>query len=114
MLVPVPPEGGHEDPRFMDWKGISRHWPAALAASLGIVASLSLFEHARKTAEDRVSAEFSVQAETRARDLQEVLSRYEGTIEGFAAAFPYQHIDGEQFRAYAKSVFLASTMLQSG
>ncbi len=98
----------------MDWIGISKHWPAALAASLGIIASLSLFDHARKIAEDRISAEFSVQAETRARDLQEVLSRYEGTIEGFAAAFPYEHIDADQFRAYAKSVFLASSVLQSG
>jgi len=98
----------------MDWISIYRHWPAAFAASLGIIASLSLFDHARKTAQDRVSAEFSVQAESRARELQEVLSRYEGTIEGFAAAFPYQHINSEQFRAYAKSVFLASSVLQSG
>ena len=98
----------------MDWIGIYKHWPAVVAASLGIIASLSLFDHARKTAAERVSAEFSVQAETRARDLQEVLSRYEGTVEGFAAAFPYQHIDAAQFRAYAKSVFLASSVLQSG
>ena len=98
----------------MDWISIYRHWPAVVAATLGIIASLSLFDHARKTAEDRVSAEFSVQAESRARDLQEVLSRYEGTVEGFAAAFPYQHIDAAQFRAYAKSVFLASSVLQSG
>jgi PAS domain S-box-containing protein len=98
----------------MDWISIYRHWPAVVAASLGIIASLSLFDHARKTAEDRASAEFSVQAESRARDLQEVLSRYEGTVEGFAAAFPYQHIDSAQFRAYAKSVFLASSVLQSG
>jgi PAS domain S-box-containing protein len=98
----------------MFWIGIYRHWPAALAASLGVIASLSLFDHARKTAEERAAVEFSVQAETRARDLQEVLSRYEGTIEGFAAAFPYQHIDAEGFRSYAKSVFLASSVLQSG
>src|ERR1700722_20758769 len=98
----------------MDWLGVYRHWPAAFAASLGIIASLVLFDHARKGAEDRVAAEFSAQAESRARDLQEVLSRYEGTIEGFAAAFPYQRIDPEQFRAYAKSVFLASSVLQSG
>jgi PAS domain S-box-containing protein len=98
----------------MVWIGIYRHWPAAFALALGIVASLSLFDHARKSAEDRVAAEFSAQAETRARDLQEVLSRYEGTIEGFAAAFPYQRVDGEQFRAFAKSVFLASSVLQSG
>jgi PAS domain S-box-containing protein len=97
----------------MKWIGVHRHWPAALVACLGILASLSVFEHARKTAHDRVSAELSVQAETRARDLQEVLSRYEGTIGGFAAAFP-QHVDAGQFRAYAKSVFLASSILQSG
>jgi PAS domain S-box-containing protein len=98
----------------MDWIGVYRHWPTAFAASLGIIASLVLFDHARKVAADRVAAEFSVQAESRARNLQEVLSRYEGTIEGFAAAFPYQHIDPEQFRAYAKNVFLASSVLQSG
>jgi PAS domain S-box-containing protein len=97
----------------MNWIGVHRHWPAALVACLGILASLSVFEHARKIAHDRVSAELSVQAETRARDLQEVLSRYEGTIGGFAAAFP-QHVDAGQFRAYAKSVFLASSILQSG
>ncbi len=98
----------------MDWVRVHRHWPAALAAMLGIVASLSLFDHARKAAEDRVSAEFTVQAQSRARDLQEVLSHYEGTIEGFAATFPYQHLDAAQFRSYAKSVFLASSVLQSG
>jgi PAS domain S-box-containing protein len=97
----------------MKWIGVYRHWPAALVACLGILASLSVFEHARKTAHDRVSTELSVQAETRARDLQEVLSRYEGTIAGFAAAFP-QRVDAQQFRAYAKSVFLASSILQSG
>ncbi|HTQ33630.1 MAG TPA: ATP-binding protein [Stellaceae bacterium] len=94
--------------------GIYRYWPAALAAVLGVAASLVLFDHARKTAEDRLSVELSAQAESRARDLQEVLSRYEGTIEGFAAAFPYQNIDGERFRAFAKTVFLASNVLQSG
>ncbi|HTW52186.1 MAG TPA: ATP-binding protein [Stellaceae bacterium] len=98
----------------MNWIGVYKHWPSALAAGLGILASITLFDHARKTAQDRVSTEFSVQAETRARDLQEVLSRYEGTIEGFAAALPYQGLDAEQFRAYAKSVFLASSVLQSG
>jgi len=103
-----------EGPRAMHWFGLHRHWPVVLAASLGIIVSLSLFSHARKIAQDRVSAEFSVQAESRAHNLQEVLSRYEGTIEGFAAAFPYQHIDAEQFRAYAKNVFLASSVLQSG
>ncbi|HWD57319.1 MAG TPA: ATP-binding protein [Stellaceae bacterium] len=98
----------------MNWTRICRHWPAALAACLGIMASVSLFDHARKVAQDRVSAEFSAQADSRARDLQEVLSRYEGTIEGFAAAFPYEHINAGQFRAYAKSILLASSVLQSG
>src|ERR1700722_5331145 len=98
----------------MKWNVIYRYWPAALAASLGIIASLVLFEHARATARDRVSAELSAQAEGRARDLQDVLSRYEGMIEGFAAAFPYQNIDAERFRVYAKSVSLASSVLQSG
>jgi PAS domain S-box-containing protein len=98
----------------MNWIGVYRYWPAALAAAVGVVASLLLFDHARKTAEDRISAEFSAQAENRARELQEVLSRYEGTIEGFAAAFPYETIDSDRFRAYAKTVFLASSMVQSG
>jgi PAS domain S-box-containing protein len=98
----------------MDWFGIYKHWPAALAASLGIIASLSLFNHTREIAQDQVSAEFAAQVESRARNLQEVLSRYEGTIEGFAAAFPYQNIDADRFRAYAKNVFLASSVLQSG
>jgi PAS domain S-box-containing protein len=98
----------------MNWIGIYKHWPAVLAASLGIIASLSLFDHARKIADDRASAEFSTQADNRARELQEVLSRYEGTIQGFAAAFPYQNINADQFRAYAKNVFLASSVLQSG
>ena len=98
----------------MSWIGISRHWPAALAGAFGIIASLMLFNHARNIAAERASAEFSVQAETRARDLQEVLSRYQGTIEGFAAALPYQSLNDEQFRSYAKSIFLASSVLQSG
>jgi PAS domain S-box-containing protein len=97
----------------MNWIGFRRHWPAVLVAGLGIVASLAVFDHARKTAYDHVSSELSVQAETRARDLQEVLSRYEGMIGGFAAAFPH-HLDDEQFRAYAKSVYLASGILQPG
>jgi PAS domain S-box-containing protein len=102
------------NPRLMNWIGIHRQWPAALAAALGVIASLLLFDHARKTAEDRLSAEFSAQAESRGRELQEALSRYEGTIEGFAAAFPYENIDTDRFRAYAKTVFLASSVLRSG
>jgi PAS domain S-box-containing protein len=98
----------------MDWSGIYKHWPAAVVAGLGIVASLSLFDHARELERGRISAEFAAQADSRARDLQVVLSRYEGTIQGFAAAFPYQTINAEQFRTYAKNVFLASSVLQSG
>jgi PAS domain S-box-containing protein len=99
---------------LMELIEVRRFWPAALAACLGIVASLVAFSYARNTAHERVSAELWVQAETRARDLQEVLSRYEGTVEGFAAAFPYQRLTQEQFHAYAESVFLASSMLRSG
>jgi PAS domain S-box-containing protein len=98
----------------MNWTGITRHWPAALVACLGIIASLSMFGHARKTAEMKVFGEFSTEANVQARDLQEVLSRYEGTIQGFAAAFPYQQLDAERFHLFAKSVFLASGVLQSG
>jgi PAS domain S-box-containing protein len=98
----------------MTWIGIHRYWPAALAACFGVIVSFTAFDYARRTANERISAEFAAQAETRARDLQEVLSRYEGTVEGFAAAFPYQQLDADKFRAYAKNVFLASSMLQSG
>ncbi|MBV9860422.1 MAG: CHASE domain-containing protein [Alphaproteobacteria bacterium] len=98
----------------MAWIGIYRHWPAALVACIGVVVSALLFDHARNTAQDRLSAEFTFEAESRARELQEVLSRYEGTIEGFATAFPYAQVDAEQFRAYARNVFLASGVLQSG
>ncbi|HVH79934.1 MAG TPA: ATP-binding protein, partial [Stellaceae bacterium] len=93
---------------------IYRHWPAALTAAFGVAVSLLFFDHARKAADDKVSVEFAIQAETRARYLQETLSRYQGTLEGFAAAFPYQHIDADSFRAYAKSVLLAGSVLQSG
>src|ERR1700729_1014565 len=110
MLILQSP-AGPEDPRSMNWIGLHKHWPAALAASLGIIVSLSVFDHAPKAAQDRVATELAPQAETRARDLQAVLGRYEGTIEGFAAAFP-QHVDAEQFGAYAKSVFLASSVLR--
>src|SRR5215469_8959308 len=103
-----------EDGRLHKPDIILRHWPAVIATCLGIVTSMSLYSHTRKLAEDRVSAELLIQADSRARNLQEVLSRYEGTIQGFATAFPYQHLDAEQFRAYAKSIFLASSVLQSG
>src|SRR5208282_1321351 len=72
------------------------------------------FQHLRLSAEDKFAAEATKQAETRARGLQEVLSRYEGTMEGFAASFPYSRINREEFQAYAHSVFLASRVLRSG
>ena len=97
----------------MNWIGLYRHWPTALVTSLGIVASVLVFNHARNTAQDRIDAELTAEADARAHDLQSVLNRYEGTIEGFAAAFP-QHIDAEQFRSYAKSMSLASNMLHLG
>ena len=55
-----------------------------------------------------------MQAETRARGLQEVLGRYEGTMQGFAASFPYARINREEFQSYAHNVFLASNLLRSG
>jgi PAS domain S-box-containing protein len=93
---------------------INKHWPAALAATLGVIVSLSLFEHARGTARHHAATEILAQADGRARELQEVLSRYEGTIQGFAAAFPYQNIDAARFRTYAKNITLASSVLRSG
>src|SRR5262249_31054326 len=94
--------------------GIRRFWPAILAACLGIAVSLAAFDYARTMAHRSLAADLRVQAESRARDLQEVLSRYEGMVEGFAAAFPYEGLTGERFRAYVDGVFLASSMLRSG
>ena len=98
----------------MDWIAIYRHGRPCSPQALGLSRRSSFFDHGRKAAQDRVSAEFAMQAESRARELQEVLSRYQGTIEGFAAALPYQNIDETAFRAYAKTVLLASTVLQPG
>ena len=93
------------------WRG---YWPAAAAACIGLAASLGAFYLARHTAEDEFAAELTRQAENRGRGLQEVLSRYQGTIEGFAASFPLAQLDRERFQAYARNVFLASHMLRSG
>src|SRR5262249_23113951 len=52
----------HWEPR-MELIGIRRFWPAALAAGLGIVASLAAFDYTRSAAHERVSSELKVQAE---------------------------------------------------
>jgi signal transduction histidine kinase len=81
---------------------------------LGLTASLGAFHLARNAAREKLAAGLTIEAENRGRGLQEVLSRYQGTIEGFAASFPYPQLDEERFRAYAQSVFLASHILRSG
>ncbi len=91
-----------------------KYWPAALAACIGVAVSLTAFESLRRSAEDRFKDSLAAQAELRARDIQGVLGRYEGTIEGFAASFPYAEINRERFQAYARDVFLASHLLGSG
>jgi len=93
---------------------LGRYWPAAVAACLGLAASLGTLQLARSTARDKLAAELTIEAENRGRGLQEVLSRYQGTIEGFAASFPYAPLDEERFGAYARNVFLASHILRSG
>ncbi|HYB57156.1 MAG TPA: CHASE domain-containing protein, partial [Alphaproteobacteria bacterium] len=93
---------------------LRRYWPAIVVALVGLAASSAAFHSQRRSAEDKFAAELTMQAETRARGLQDVLSRYEGTIEGFAASFPYARINREEFQAYAHNVFLASNLLRSG
>jgi signal transduction histidine kinase/sensor domain CHASE-containing protein len=93
---------------------LRRYWPAAVAACLGLAVSFGALYLARNAAQDRLAAELTIEAENRGRSLQEVLSRYQGTIEGFAASFPYAQLDQEQFRDYARNVFLASHILRSG
>lgn len=93
---------------------LRRYWPVAVVACVGIATSFGLFMLAQGTARDRLAAELTIEAENRGRGLQEVLSRYQGTIEGFAASFPYDGLNGTRFEAYARSVFLASHILQSG
>ena len=97
-----------------DRSQLRRYWPAALAALIGIAASLAAFQNQRRSAADNFAAELTAQAESRARGLQDVLSRYEGTMQGFAASFPYARMNREEFRAYAHNVSLASNFLRSG
>jgi signal transduction histidine kinase len=85
-----------------------------VVACVGLAASLGALHLARNGARDKLAAELTIEAENRGRGLQEVLSRYQGTIEGFAASFPYQRLDPERFSAYAQNVFLASHILRSG
>jgi len=93
---------------------LRRYWPAAVAACVGLTASFGALHLAHKSAQDKLAAELTIEAENRGRGLQELLSRYQGTIEGFAASFPYAQLDQERFRAYARNVFLASHILRSG
>jgi signal transduction histidine kinase len=93
---------------------LRRYWPAVVAACIGLAASVGAFQLARHAAQDKVAAELTIEAENRGRSLQEVLSRYQGTIEGFAASFPYTQLDQARFSAYARNVFLASHILRPG
>ncbi len=93
---------------------LRRYWLVGLVAAFGIVASLAMFHFARVSAEEKFASELSLQAENRTQRLQEVLSRYEGTIEGFAATFPFASIDENQLQDYARAIFVASSMLRSG
>jgi signal transduction histidine kinase len=93
---------------------LQRYWPAAVAACVGLTASFGALHLAHNGARDKLAAELTIEAQNRGRGLQEVLSRYQGTIEGFAASFPYAQIDHDRFRAYARNVFLASHILRSG
>jgi signal transduction histidine kinase len=85
-----------------------------VAACIGLAASTATFGLAHQAAREAFETELTRQADDRARSLQEVLSRYQGTIEGFAASFPYAQLDQTRFRAYARGIFLASNMLRSG
>ena len=93
---------------------LERYWPATVAACLGLAVTLGVVALARSGARDKLAAELTLDAEKRGRGLQEVLSRYQGTIEGFAASFPYAGLDQARFEAYANNVFLASHILRSG
>ncbi|HLJ18943.1 MAG TPA: ATP-binding protein [Stellaceae bacterium] len=86
----------------------------AVAASVGLAVSLGLFTLARNSAQDKLAAELTIEAENRGRGLQEVLSHYQGTIEGFAASFPYADLNQARYEAFARNVFLASHLLRSG
>jgi signal transduction histidine kinase len=93
---------------------LRRYWPAAVAACVGLAATFGLFALARSGARDKFAADLTIQAENRGRGLQEVLSRYQGTIEGFGASFPYAALDQARFDAYARNIFLASHFIRSG
>ena len=93
---------------------LRRYWPAGVAACIGLAASGGAFYLTRHAARDGLAAELARQADNRGRSLQEVLSRYQGTIDGFAASFPETPLDRQRFQAYARNVFLASSMLRSG
>ena len=93
---------------------LQKYWPVAVAACLGLATSLGLLMHARNSAWDKLAAELTIEAENRGRGLQEVLSHYQGTIEGFAASFPYAQLNQARYDAFARNIFLASRLLRSG
>ena len=97
-----------------DFASLRIYWAAALAACIGVAISLAAFHGARLFAEDQLRADLTQQAALRARGLQEVLSHYEGTIDGFAASFRAEHVTRSDFEAYAHNVYLASHPLGSG
>jgi len=94
-----------------DLSGFRRYWVAVLAACVGAAVSLAVAHSARQFSHDGLLAELTQQAALRAKGLEEVLSRYEGTIEGFAAAFPAAGVTREEFEAFAHSIYLASNLL---
>jgi signal transduction histidine kinase len=98
----------------MSFIRLHKFWPVAVAACLGLTASLGLFMLARNSAREKLAAELTIEAENRGRGLQEVLSHYQGTIEGFAASFPYVDLDQAHYEAFARNVFIASHLLRSG
>ena len=98
----------------MSFIRLHKYWPVAVAVGLGLTASLGLFMLARNSAREKLAAELTIEAENRGRGLQEVLSHYQGTIEGFAASFPYADLDQARYDAFARNVFLASRLLRSG
>lgn len=94
-----------------DLNGFRRYWVAALAACVGATISLAVAHNARRVSHDQLLAELTQQAALRAKGLEQVLSRYEGTIEGFAAAFPTDGVTREEFEAFAHNIYLASSLL---
>ena len=94
-----------------DLNGLRRYWVAALAACVGTAIALAVAHSARSFSHDQLLAELTQQAALRANGLEEVLSRYEGTIEGFGAAFPAGGVTREEFEAFAHNIYLASHLL---